>query len=197
MKKLNITTGNIVNLHLALTRFNEPFPIELAIGVAVNLVSTLGTRTALSPVINDDCTVDVTVPAVEKPGYYGIEVRGILNEQPWRTYTGGILHYTYVTVPGCTEATLDGDTYDITMVVQMNAPAAPLTQVQSDWAEEDDTLPAFILNKPDVRSVWDMKIPQNPAAEERGYVPTVGSVADTLEGVEESLQGREYVCTCG
>jgi len=150
MEQLNITTGNTVNLHLTLTRLNEPFPLEWATDVVVNLLSTLGTRTALSPVINDDGTVDVTVPAVEKPGNYGIEVRGILNGNPWRTYTGGILRYTYATVPGASEATLQGDVYDITMVVQMNAPAAPSTQVQSDWAETDSSLPAFIKNKPTI-----------------------------------------------
>ena len=141
---LNITTGNPISLHVTLSRLGEAFPVEYAEGLQVNLMSQLGQRRALDFVVNNDGSIDVSVPVISRPKPYGVEIRGTLNDLPWRTYSGLVLNYTNATVPGPSEVTVEGDSYDITMEVQMNAPADGPAAIEAH--NNNEAAHPFILN---------------------------------------------------
>ena len=117
-QQLNITCGTDVVLYDRLIFDGETFDPNLSVGIAANLVSSLGKRTALSVEVVDDELL-ITVPWIDGtlPGYYGLEVTGSCNSKKWSTYADSLIRYTKATVPGVSEVTIESDTYDITQEV--------------------------------------------------------------------------------
>lgn len=117
-QQLNITCGTDVVLYDRLIFDGETFDPNLSVGIAANLVSSLGKRTPLEVEVVDDELL-ITVPWVEGrfPGCYGLEVTGSCNSKKWSTYADSLIRYTKATVPGESEVTVESDSYDITQEV--------------------------------------------------------------------------------
>lgn len=123
--QLNPTFGNVVFVHIEMTRYSAPFPVGLARDVEVNLITRLGARLPQEKVtINIDDSIDVEIDTVPSAGVYGIEVRGTYGGYAWRCFAPCCLNYTYPTEEVDNDATVTGDTYDLSMDVTMNAPNA-------------------------------------------------------------------------
>ena len=123
--QLNPTFGNVVFVHIEMTRYSAPFPVGLARDVEVNLVTRLGARLPQEKTtINIDDSIDVEIDEVPSAGVYGIEVRGTYGGYAWRCFAPCCLNYTYPTEELDNDATVTGDTYDLSMDVTMNAPNA-------------------------------------------------------------------------
>ena len=171
MKQLSITTGNPVSLHILLTRLGEAFPVEYAEGLQVNLMSQLGQRRALDFVLNADGSIDVSVPVISRPKPYGIEIRGTLNNLPWRTYSGLVLNYTNATVPGPSEVTVEGDSYDISLEVQMNVPSDGPAAIEAHNQSEEahPYILNLIQNIPHNVVVWEGVVTEDEETYELSY----------------------------
>lgn len=125
--QLNPTFGNVVFLHIELTRYSVPFPTDLADEVEVNLISRTLTRIPIPSekvTINEDGSVDVEISEVPNIGEYSVEIKGSYGGYAWRCVAAWCLNYTFPTIQGGTTSSVSGDTYDISMEVQMNAPNA-------------------------------------------------------------------------
>lgn len=171
MKQLSITTGNPVSLHILLTRLGEAFPVEYAEGLQVNLMSQLGQRRALDFVVNADGSIDVSVPVISRPKPYGVEIRGTLNNLPWRTYSGLVLNYTNATVPGPSEVTVEGDSYDISLEVQMNVPSDGPAAIEAHNQSEEahPYILNLIQNIPHNVVVWEGVVTEDEETYELSY----------------------------
>lgn len=171
MKQLSITTGNPVSLHILLTRLGEAFPVEYAEGLQVNLMSQLGQRRALDFVVNADGSIDVSVPVISRPKPYGIEIRGTLNNLPWRTYSGLVLNYTNATVPGDSSVTVEGDSYDISLEVQMNVPSDGPAAIEAHNQSEEahPYILNLIQNLPQNVVVWEGVVTEDEETNELSY----------------------------
>lgn len=117
-QQLNITCGTDVVLHDRLIFEGETFDPNLSVGIAANLVSSLGKRTALDVQVVDDELL-ISVPWVDGtlPGCYGLEVTGSCNSKKWATYADSLIKYTKATRIGVSEVTVESDSYDITQEV--------------------------------------------------------------------------------
>lgn len=117
-QQLNITCGTDVVLHDRLIFDGETFDPNLSVGIAANLVSSLGKRTALDVQVVDDELL-ISVPWIEGtlPGCYGLEVTGSCNSKKWATYADSLIKYTTATRVGVSEVTVGSDSYDITQDV--------------------------------------------------------------------------------
>ena len=117
-QQLNITCGTDVVLHDRLIFDGETFDPNLSVGIAANLVSSLGKRTALDVQVVDDELL-ISVPWVDGtlPGCYGLEVTGSCNSKKWATYADSLIRYTKATRIGASEVTVESDSYDITQEV--------------------------------------------------------------------------------
>lgn len=117
-QQLNITCGTDVVLHDRLIFDGETFDPNLSVGIAANLVSSLGKRTALDVQVVDDELL-ISVPWIDGtlPGCYGLEVTGSCNSKKWATYADSLIKYTKATRIGASEVTVESDSYDITQEV--------------------------------------------------------------------------------
>lgn len=117
-QQLNITCGTDVVLHDRLIFDGETFDPNLSVGIAANLVSSLGKRTALDVQVVDDELL-ISVPWIEGtlPGCYGLEVKGSCNSKKWSTYADSLIKYTKDTRIGESEVTVESDSYDITQEI--------------------------------------------------------------------------------
>lgn len=117
-QQLNITCGTDVVLHDRLIFDGETFDPNLSVGIAANLVSSLGKRTSLSVEVSGDELI-ITIPWMSGrfPGCCGLEVTGTCNSKRWSTYADSLIRYTKATRPGMGEVTVESDFYDITMEV--------------------------------------------------------------------------------
>lgn len=117
-QQLNITCGTDVVLHDRLIFDGETFDPNLSVGIAANLVTSLGKRTALDVQVVDDELL-ISVPWIDGtlPGCYGLEVTGSCNSKKWATYADSLIKYTKATRPGASEVTVESDSYDITQEV--------------------------------------------------------------------------------
>lgn len=117
-QQLNITCGTDVVLHDRLIFDGETFDPNLSVGIAANLVSSLGKRTALDVQVVDDELL-ISVPWIDGtlPGCYGLEVTGSCNSKKWATYADSLIKYTKVTRIGVSEVTVESDSYDITQEI--------------------------------------------------------------------------------
>ena len=117
-QQLNITCGTDVVLHDRLIFEGETFDPNLSVGIAANLVSSLGKRTALDVQVVDDELL-ISVPWIDGtlPGCYGLEVTGSCNSKKWATYADSLIKYTKATRIGVSEVMVESDSYDITQEV--------------------------------------------------------------------------------
>lgn len=127
-QQLNITCGTDIVLQDRLIFDGETFDPNLSVGIAANLVNSLGKRTALDVQVVDDELL-ISVPWVEGtlPGCYGLEVTGSCNSKKWSTYADSLIRYTKATRPGASEVTIESDTYDITQEVGYCYSNSPVT----------------------------------------------------------------------
>ncbi len=127
-QQLNITCGTDVVLHDRLIFEGETFDPNLSVGIAANLVSSLGKRTALDVQVVDDELL-ISVPWIDGtlPGCYGLEVTGSCNSKKWATYADSLIKYTKATRPGASEVTVESDSYDITQEVGYCYSNTPVT----------------------------------------------------------------------
>lgn len=135
----NIPMGNAAQFHVALTLNSEPFPVELSQNVQCNLVSPSGMRKRMTLSIST-AEVIVSVPPLALLGIHGIELKGTLNSQNWRLYTGGIINYTSQSEQsGPRSIEINADTDNISCVVTLYAPmlVPPDTTIFSEalWTE--------------------------------------------------------------
>lgn len=137
----NITMGNAAQFRIALTRYNEPFPVELSEDVQCNLVSSLGKRMVVPFTVGEGVVI-ATIPAFDGVGLYGIEIKGVLLDHDWRMFTGGIIRYTSETETGNEpDKAIDGEPYDITCEVQLYTArdsAWKLTTPRGIWGQSFD-----------------------------------------------------------
>ena len=146
---LNITVGTDVVLHDRLMFDGETFDPALSTGIAANLVSSLGKRTALEVEVADGGLI-IYVPWVERnAGYYGLEVTGTCNSKKWATYADSLIHYTRATEMGAAEVTIESDYYDITQVVGFRYSTSPISSVTATADNE--------VGKPKVDADYDGK----------------------------------------
>lgn len=189
MKQLSITTGNPVSLHILLTRLGEAFPVEYAEGLQVNLMSQLGQRRALDFVVNADGSIDVSVPVISRPKPYGVEIRGTLNNLPWRTYSGLVLNYTNATVPGPSEVTVEGDSYDISLEVQMNVPSDGPAAIEAHNQSEEahPYILNLIQNIPQNVVVWEGVVTEDEETYELSYSIPDHTYSELIELTAQGL----------
>ena len=136
---LNITMGTDVVLHDTLIFDGETFDPALSVGIAANLVSSLGKRTALEVEVADGALI-IYVPWVERnAGYYGLEVTGTCNSKKWATYADSLIHYTRATEMGVAEVTIESDYYDITQVVGYRYSTSPIKSVTASVDDQVGT----------------------------------------------------------
>ena len=126
-QQLNITCGTDVVLHDRLIFEGETFDPNLSVGIAANLVSSLGKRTALDVQVVDDELL-ISVPWIDGtlPGCYGLEVTGSCNSKKWATYADSLIKYTKATRIGASEVTVESDSYDITQEVGFRYGESPV-----------------------------------------------------------------------
>ena len=127
-QQLNITCGTDVVLHDRLIFNGETFDPNLSVGIAANLVSSLGKRTALEVEVVDEYLI-INVPWIDGtlPGCYGLEVTGSCNSKKWSTYADSLIRYTKATRIGASDVTVESDTYDITQEVGYMYSNSPVT----------------------------------------------------------------------
>lgn len=127
-QQLNITCGTDVVLHDRLIFEGETFDPNLSVGIAANLVTSLGKRTALDVQVVDDELL-ISVPWIDGtlPGCYGLEVTGSCNSKKWATYADSLIKYTKATRIGVSEVTVESDSYDITQEVGYCYSNSPVT----------------------------------------------------------------------
>lgn len=137
---LNITVGTDVVLHDRLLFDGETFDPALSVGIAANLVSSLGKRTALEVEVADGGLI-IYVPWVDgrNAGFYGLEVTGTCNMKKWATYADSLIHYTRATEMGVAEVTIESDYYDITQVVGFRYSESPIKSVTASVDDQVGT----------------------------------------------------------
>lgn len=127
----------------------------------------------------------IQVPSTLPIGTYGLEVKGTLNNNGWRTFVKCVLDITFATVRGDEEpVTPTSDYYDVTMEVQLYSYAADIGIIRHN--EDPLAHPAIrelIPNKDYVLykgAIWpeEYSIPDNPTASERKYLLDMGSIVD-------------------
>lgn len=130
IQQLNITCGTDVALNDRLLFDGETFDPSLSDGIAANLVSSLGKRTALNVDVIDDELL-ISVPWIEGtlPGCYGLEVTGTCNGKKWTAYADSLIRYTKATRIGHSEVTVESDYYDITQEVAYRYSDSPIKSV--------------------------------------------------------------------
>lgn len=118
---LNITKGNVVPMHAILMIDDEIFPVINAENVEVYIQGVFQRYECIHHVEeSEDNVVYLEAPDTLPTGVYGVEVKGKMNDVPWRTYTKDVLKITYATEKGDNEPVVpSSDTYDITMEVQL------------------------------------------------------------------------------
>lgn len=118
---LNITKGNVVPMHAILMVDDEIFPVINAENVEVYIQGVFQRYECIHHVEeSEDNVVYLEAPDTLPTGVYGVEVKGKMNDVPWRTYTKDVLKITYATEKGDNEPVVPlSDTYDITMEVQL------------------------------------------------------------------------------
>lgn len=131
--------GTDVVLRDTLIFDGETFDPALSVGIAANLVSSLGKRTALEVEVADGALI-IYVPWVERnAGFYGLEVTGTCNSKKWATYADSLIHYTRATEIGVAEVTIESDYYDITQVVGYRYSTSPIDKVTATADNEVGT----------------------------------------------------------
>lgn len=117
-QQLNITCGSDVVLNDRLIFDGETFDTNLSVGIAANLVNSMGKRTPLGVEVEDDhLVIDIPWMSGRLPGCYGLEVTGSCNSKRWSTYADSLIKYTKATRPGVGDVTVESDYYDITQEV--------------------------------------------------------------------------------
>lgn len=120
----NITRGNVAPLRATLTFDDEPFMVVNAEDVEVALQSCFKRYVVEDFAIDADAgnVIYIQVPSTLPIGTYGLEVKGTLNDNGWRTFVKCVLDITFATVRGDEEpVTPTSDYYDVTMEVQLYA----------------------------------------------------------------------------
>ena len=118
----NITKGNVVPMKATLVHDEERFPVGASTGLSVRIYSYYRYIDAVNVVVDqeEDGVLYFDIPATLKNGVYGVEVKGKVNGTPWRTATDCVVKITPSTERNeGSEAVPEGDTYDITMTVQL------------------------------------------------------------------------------
>ena len=130
--------GTDVILHVTLEHDGETINPALIEDLSVALVSGLAKRTTLTATPEADYIV-VSIPWVDGriPGCYSLELKGTINGLLWSSVGKSIIRYTQATQPGCTSATVTGDTYDVTMEAGYYYTDSPIEQVT---AHVDDSV---------------------------------------------------------
>ena len=167
MAKLNHVFGNYFSLRIPLVMRTRtvidgeetdtdteytPSPSE---SVSVRLIRRKGRAFSYIPTV-DGSTVTIEDEGKLPLGTYDVEVTITGGEHPMRFCDEATIEVHYDTeaagiVPG---ETLTATTYTLEGAVFFAMGGGGSTeQVQSDWNEDDDTSPAFILNKPTIPSL--------------------------------------------
>lgn len=126
----------------------ERFPVGASTGLSVRIYGHYRYIDAVNVTVDqeEDGVLYFDVPATLNEGVYGVEVKGKVNGTPWRTATDCVIKITQSTQRNeGGEAVPEGDTYDITMTVQL------YKQQSSDRAIEehnsDETSHPYILGE--------------------------------------------------
>lgn len=186
----NITRGNVAPLRATLTFDDEPFMVVNAEDVEVALQSCFKRYVVEDFAIDADAgnVIYIQVPSTLPIGTYGLEVKGTLNNNGWRTFVKCVLDVTFATVRGDEEpVTPTSDYYDVTMEVQLYSYAADVGIIRHN--EDPLAHPAIrelIPNKDYVLykgAIWpeEYSIPDNPTSSERKYLLDMGSIVDYVE----------------
>ncbi len=118
----NITKGNVVPMKATLVHDEERFPVGASTGLSVRIYGLYRYIDAVNVAVDqeEDGVLYFDVPATLNYGVYGVEVKGKVNGTPWRTATDCVIKITQSTQRNeGGEAGPEGDTYDITMTVQL------------------------------------------------------------------------------
>lgn len=156
---LNITKGNVVPMHAILMVDDEIFPVINAENVEVYIQGVFQRYECIHHVEeSEDNVVYLEAPDTLPTGVYGVEVKGKMNDVPWRTYTKDVLKITYATEKGDNEPVVpSSDTYDITMEVQLYKTASSDEKIREH--NEDQEAHPYIQ---DLISEVEGKIPVLP-----------------------------------
>lgn len=143
---LNITKGNVVPMHAILMVDDEIFPVINAENVEVYIQGVFQRYECIHHVEeSEDNVVYLEAPDTLPTGVYGVEVKGKMNDVPWRTYTKDVLKITYATEKGDNEPVVpSSDTYDITMEVQLYKTASSDEKIREH--NEDQEAHPYIQN---------------------------------------------------
>lgn len=118
----NITKGNVVPMKATLVHDEERFPVGASTGLSVRIYGHYRCIDAENVTVDqeEDGVLYFDVPSTLNNGVYGVEVKGKVNGTPWRTATDCVVKITPSTERNDgSEAVPEGDTYDITMKVQL------------------------------------------------------------------------------
>ena len=156
---LNFTKGNVVPMHAILMIDDEIFPVINAENVEVYIQGVFQRYECIHHVEeSEDNVVYLEAPDTLPTGVYGVEVKGKMNDVPWRTYTKDVLKITYATEKGDNEPVVpSSDTYDITMEVQLYKTASSDEKIREH--NEDHEAHPYIQ---DLISEVEGKIPVLP-----------------------------------
>lgn len=169
----------------------ERFHVGVSTDVSVRIYSYYRCIDAENVVVDqeEDGVLYFDVPATLNYGVYGVEVKGKINGLPWRTATDCVIKITNSTQRNeGSEAVPDGDTYDITMVVQL------YKQQSSDRAIEehnsDEASHPYILGELERIEGEIPTLPEHVVTDEN-YVHTDNNYTDTDKSkLDSALQSE-------
>ena len=129
-QQLNITVGSDVILNVTLVHEEEVLIPALIDNLEANLISGLGTRTALETGLGADY-ITIAIPWVEGrlAGCHSLEVKGSINGLAWAAIGKGLIRYTTNTEAGADSVTVEADAYDVTMEAGYHYSDSPIAAV--------------------------------------------------------------------
>ena len=182
--QLNITVGSDVILNVTLVHEEETLIPALIDNLEANLISGLGTRTALETGLGADY-ITIAIPWVEGrlAGCYSLEVKGSINGFAWAAIGKWLIRYTNATEAGADSVTVEADAYDVTMEAGYHWTDSPIVGVT---ATIDDQVGTPIVDVSYVRKVLGLDF-HNLKGEtgERGHKGEKGAQGDSFQPIED------------
>jgi hypothetical protein len=195
--ELRIVRGNAFGIRLTVraihTDGTEVEDFNLAEANAVLKVVHQGTMTEKAfTIINND--VVINFDGLLALGWYGFEMSGLYNGEPWRWYIEQVFciveSNTRANIPAW--AVLTDETYQIGITTSITSGDI----YQSDWDEENPTSPAYIWNKPQIYTKAEIDGMMTEVERELdGKQPTIDDLPEIRSGASAGAAAAPQATT--
>ena len=161
------------------------------------LLTSSSTVRPLAFSVEDGSTNNAVVSfgAAMQAGYYGLDFSGVWDGVAWRFSAKNVFQIVELTAQGNVpkDGVIYDDTYDTHAEVTLTSQS-----VQSDWAQNDPTNPAYIRNKPEIYTKAEINVLLDNiytksevdgliSDEEERAKAAEKANADDIEGIEEKI----------